>query len=81
VYIDKEFSWWVHIGKIITQISQTVGIIGQARRFMNGPQLFHLYNTMVLLHLQYCLIDIMGVILRVINFGVINFGVINFEGN
>ena len=57
VYIDKNVSWRVHIGKIITKISQTVGIIGRARGFMNGPQLFHLYNTMVLPHIQYCLIN------------------------
>ena len=57
VYIDKQISWRVHIGKVITKISQTVGIIGRARRFMNAPQLFLLYNTMVLPHLQYCLIN------------------------
>ena len=28
VYIDKNISWQVHMGKIITKISQTVGIIG-----------------------------------------------------
>ena len=57
VYIDKDISWRVHIGKIITKISQTVGIIGRARSFMDGPQLSLLYNTMVLPHLQYCLIN------------------------
>ena len=57
VYIDRNVSWRVHIGKIITKISQTVGIIGRARGFMDGPQLLHLYNTMVLPHIQYCLIN------------------------
>ena len=57
MYIDRDVSWLVHIGKIITKISQTVGIIGRARGFMDGPQLFDLYNTMVLPHLQYCLIN------------------------
>merc|ERR1711911_294611 len=57
VYIDKDISWRVHIGKIITKISQTVGIIGRARSFMDGAQLSLLYNTMVLPHLQYCLIN------------------------
>ena len=55
VYIDKNISWRGHIGKIKTKISQTVGIIGRARSFMQGPQLLDLYNTMVLPHLQYCL--------------------------
>ena len=40
VYIDKNVSWRAHIGKVITKISQTVGIIGRARGFMQGPQLF-----------------------------------------
>ena len=57
VYIDKDVSWRVHIGKIIAKISQTVGVIGRARGFMDGPQLFDLYNTMILPHLQYCLIN------------------------
>ena len=40
VYKDKNISWQVHIGKVITKVSQTVGIIGQARGFMDGPQMF-----------------------------------------
>ena len=42
---------------LITKISQMIGIIGRARRFMETPQLILLYNTMVLPHLQYCLIN------------------------
>ena len=57
VYIDRGLSWRVHIDRVKTKISQTVGIIGRARGFMNGPQLSLLYNTMVLPHLQYCLIN------------------------
>ena len=57
MFIDRNISWRVHIGKIVSKISQTVGIIARARGFMNGPQLFLLYNTMVLPHLQYCLIN------------------------
>ena len=57
VFIDRSISWRVHIGKIVSKISQTVGIIARARGFMNGPQLFLLYNTMVLPHLQYCLLN------------------------
>ena len=57
VFIDKGISWRVHIGKIVSKISQTVGIIARARGFMNGPQLLLLYNTMVLPHLQYCLLN------------------------
>ena len=57
VYLDKNLSWRHHIGNIILKTSQTVGIIGRARRFMDSPQLTLLYNTMVLPHLQYCLIN------------------------
>ena len=45
------------ISNVITKISQTVGIIGRARRFMDSDQLLLLYNTMVLPHLQYCLVN------------------------
>ena len=47
----------MHIGKVMARISQTVGVIGRARSFMNRAQLSLLYNTMVLPHLQYCLIN------------------------
>ena len=57
VYLDKNVSWRSHISNIITKISQTVGIIGRARRSMGSEQLILLYNTMVLPHLQYCLIN------------------------
>ena len=50
--IDK-----IDIEKMSSKIRQTVGIIGRARGFMNGAQLLLLYNTMVLLHLQYCLLN------------------------
>ena len=52
VYIDKSVSWRVHIDKVKSKISQTMGIIGRARGFMKGPQLSLLYNTMVLPHLR-----------------------------
>ena len=42
---------------MITKVGQTIGIIGRARGFMSGPHLSLLYNTMVLPHLQYCLIN------------------------
>ena len=44
VHINRNISWQVHIGKLINKISQTVGIIRQARRFMDGPQLMSLYT-------------------------------------
>ena len=50
--IDK-----IDIEKMSSKIRQTVGIIGRARGFMNGAQLLLLYNTMVLPHLQYCLLN------------------------
>ncbi len=40
-----------------SQIRGTIGIIGRARGFMNGPQLLLLHNTMVLPYLQYCLLN------------------------
>ena len=55
--IDRDISWRAHIGKILVRIRQTIGIIGRARGFMKGAQLLLLYNTMVLPHLQYCLLN------------------------
>lgn len=40
VLIDKDISWRGHIGKVLTRLRQTMGIIGRARGFMNGPQLY-----------------------------------------
>ena len=57
VHLDENISWRKHINNLITKISQMIGIIGRARRFMDTPQLILLYNTMVLPHLQYCLIN------------------------
>ena len=57
VHIDSSLSWRPHIHKITTKISQTIGILGRARSFMNETQLSLLYNTMILPHLQYCIIN------------------------
>ena len=57
VFIDKDISWRVHIGKVATKLMQTMGIIGRARRLMNRAQLLQLYNTMVLPYIQYCLLN------------------------
>ena len=57
VIIDKDLSWRGHIANVRSRLSQTIGIIGRARSFMNGAQLLLLYNTMVLPHLQYCLLN------------------------
>ena len=42
---------------VVQKLSQTIGIIGRARKFKDTPQLALLYNTMVLPHLQYCLVN------------------------
>ena len=45
VLIDRDISWRGQIGKVVTRIRQTMGIIGRARGFMNGAQLLLLYYT------------------------------------
>ena len=57
VNVDSRLSWRVHIGIVIRKIKQTMGIIGRARSFMAAGELLKLYNTMVLPHLQYCIIN------------------------
>jgi hypothetical protein len=57
VLIDQDLSWRGHIRKVVTKLRQTMGLIGRARGFMDEAQILLLYNTMVLPHLQYCLIN------------------------
>ena len=57
VSLDKNITWRKHISMVVQKLSQTIGIIGRARKFMDTPQLALLYNTMVLPHLQYCLVN------------------------
>jgi hypothetical protein len=57
VLIDQGLSWRGHIRKVITKLRQMIGLIGRAIGFMFEAQVLLLYNTMVLLHLQYCLIN------------------------
>ena len=49
--------WRPHIQKVITKISQTIGILGRARSLMNETQLSLLYSTMILPHLRYCILN------------------------
>ena len=57
VLIDMDISRLGHTCKLLTRIGRTMGTMECAREFMNGPQLLLLYNTMVLPHLQYHLIN------------------------
>ena len=44
VCIDRDLSWRGHINKIVSRLSQMVGIIGQARGFMSSP-IYHFCIT------------------------------------
>jgi hypothetical protein len=57
VLIDRDLTWRGQIRKVITKLRQTMGLIGRAKGFMDEAQVLLLYNTMVLPHLQYCLIN------------------------
>ena len=57
VLIDEDIFLRGHIGRVLTRVRQTIGLIGRARGFMSGPQLLILNDTMVLPHLQYCLLN------------------------
>jgi hypothetical protein len=51
VWVDAELKERGHIDKV----RQLLGVLGRARADLNECLLVSLYNSMVLLHLQYCL--------------------------
>ena len=56
VWVDEKLKWTEHIDRVRQRVSQLLGVIGRAGAVLGGGQLLTLYNSMVLPHLQYCLI-------------------------
>ena len=56
VWVDEGLRWTGQIDKVRWKVSQLLGVIGWAGNVLGGAQLLTLYNSMVLPHLQYCLI-------------------------
>jgi hypothetical protein len=56
VWIDTRIKWRGHVGQVGTKVQQLLGVLGRIRADMDEHCLLSLYNSMVLPHLQYCLI-------------------------
>ena len=55
VWVDERLRWSEQVGKVKRKISQLLGVLGRARTALDGGSLLTLYNSLVLPHLQYCL--------------------------
>ena len=55
VWVDERLRWSEQVSKVKRKISQLVGVLGRARTALDGGSLLTLYNSLVLPHLQYCL--------------------------
>jgi hypothetical protein len=51
VWVDAEVKWKCHVD----QVGRLLGVLGRARADLKERLLVSLYNSMVLPHLQYCL--------------------------
>ena len=56
VWVDELLRWTEHVGKVKSKTAQLLGVLGRARGVLHGDCLRVLYNSLVLPHLQYCLL-------------------------
>ena len=56
VWVDEGLRWVGQIDRVKRKVSQLLGVVGRAGAVLGGRQMLTLYNSMVLPHLQYCLI-------------------------
>jgi hypothetical protein len=55
VWIDAGLNWRGHIGQVGTKVRQLLRVLGRISADLDEHLLLSLYNSMVLPHLQYCL--------------------------
>ena len=56
VWVDELLRWTEHVGKVKSKTAQLLGVLGRARAVLGEDSLRVLYNSLVLPHLQYCLL-------------------------
>ena len=54
--LDNNMNWSCHINKIATKISKSIGIMNKVKYILPQHILLMLYNTLILPHLNYCLL-------------------------
>ena len=52
--IDDKLSWRSHISSVTKTISRNTGVLSKLRTFLPPSTLFSLYNTLIVLYLNYC---------------------------
>jgi hypothetical protein len=55
IWIDAGLNWRSHIGQVRTKVRKLLGVLGRIRADLDNHLLLFFYNSMVLPHLQYCL--------------------------
>ena len=55
--IDQHLTWNGHVEKISNKISRSLGIMWKSKRFLPQNILKILYNSLILPHLQYCILS------------------------
>ena len=56
VWVDEGLKWTDHIGKVKRKTAQLLGVVRMTSAVLEGGTLLTLYNSLVLPHLQYCLL-------------------------
>ena len=56
--IDQHLTWNEHVQKISNKISRSLGIMCKLKRFLPKNILKILYNSLILPHLQYCILSL-----------------------
>ena len=54
--IDENLNWNAHIDKIASKISRSLGVITRLKNFLPLHVLWHLYNSLIMSHLQFSIL-------------------------
>ena len=60
ITINNKLNWNSHMNKVTNKISKTVGILNKLRSFLPSGVLQTIYNTLILPHMIYGILDSMG---------------------
>jgi hypothetical protein len=56
IVIDKRLNWKAHKDMITKRLFKTIGIMNKLKNTITTPALFHIYNSLILSHLNYGLL-------------------------
>ncbi len=58
--INEHFNWKSHIDKLAKKISKTMGVLNKLKHFVPLNARLIIYNSLILSHLNYCILACMG---------------------